>query len=115
MQFWDAPWAKKPSDSSGGVGRSAATLPHRPFRGCHSSAGSMRCPATAGKAIPSGAAPQAARVSRALPGLDWMILHDLELDLLDLRQPRPLPRQDVIDLFMQMADLELRLQVHPIV
>src|SRR5262245_14071847 len=97
MQFWGAPCAKKPSDSSGWMGRWAATLLIDPF----------------GAAIQGR--PRLPEVTCALPGFRREVLHDLELDLLNFREPFPLSRQDVIDLFVQMTDLELGLQVHAIV
>ena len=42
-------------------------------------------------------------------------LHDLKLNLLDFRQPLPLPRQDVVDFFMQVPDLEFGLQIDPVI
>lgn len=50
---------------------------------------------------------------RILPLTQRRILHDFELDLLDFRQPLPLPRQDMIDLFVQVPNLKLGFQVHP--
>jgi len=54
--------------------------------------------------------PFGAAIQDASPGLRRKVLHYLKLDLLDFRQPLPLPRQDVIDLFMQMADFKLGLR-----
>jgi hypothetical protein len=84
MQFWDAPWAKKPSDSSRWMGRWAATLLIDPF----------------GAAIQGR--PRLPEVTGALAGFRRKILHDLKLNLLNFREPLPLPRQDVIHLFVQM-------------
>lgn len=44
-----------------------------------------------------------------------MTLHDLDLQLLNFRKPLPLVEQEVIHLFVEMADLELGLQVDAIV
>src|SRR6266516_661156 len=54
------------------------------------------------------------RSSRAAAGAARLV-HDRELHLLDLREPLPLPRDQMIHLLVQVPDLELRLQVDPIV
>ena len=43
------------------------------------------------------------------------LLQNLDLELLDLGQPLPLPAQQVVYLLVQMADFDLRLQVHLVV
>src|SRR5512132_3986510 len=43
------------------------------------------------------------------------VLHDLKLDLLNLGEPFPLAGDQVIDLFMQMADFQLGLEVDAVV
>jgi hypothetical protein len=42
---------------------------------------------------------------------DRRIHHHLQLDLLDFRQPLPLPRQDMVDLFMQVPDFQRSFEV----
>jgi hypothetical protein len=39
----------------------------------------------------------------------------LDLDLLNLRQPLPLAGQHVVHLLIQVANLQLRFQVHPVI
>src|SRR6266567_3217949 len=58
--------------------------------------------------------PAGIRSSRAPAGAAGLV-HDLELHLLDLREPLPLPRDQVIHLLVQVPDLQLRLQIDPIV
>ena len=43
------------------------------------------------------------------------LLHQVELDLLDLRQPLPLVGQQVVHLLVQVADLHLGFQVDLVV
>src|SRR5215475_2922342 len=108
MRFWDAPCAKKPSDSGGWMGRWAAPLLIDPFGSAIQAAGSRAIPA-----IVRSANVHLAALTASLAR--FRLLHDFKLDLLDFRQPLPLARQDVIHLFVQMTDFELRLQVHAII
>src|SRR5205823_1335930 len=52
--------------------------------------------------------------SRAAAGTARLV-HDLELHLLNLGEPLPLPRDQVIHLLVQVPDLELRLEIDAVV
>ena len=50
-----------------------------------------------------------------LARLDAALLHDLKLHLLDLGKALPLLGYQIIHFLMQMAYLQLRLQIHPVI
>src|SRR6266849_714944 len=52
--------------------------------------------------------------SRAPAGAAGLV-HDLELNLLDLGEPLPLPGDQVIHLLVQVPDLELRLEIDAVI
>lgn len=48
-------------------------------------------------------------------GRRGLVVHDLDLQLLDLRQPLPLVEQEMVGLLMQMTNLKFCLQVNAVV
>src|SRR5690348_2042503 len=53
--------------------------------------------------------------SLSAPPAERQVLHHLELDLLNFGEPLPLPRDDVVDLVVQVADFKLGLEVDLVV
>src|SRR5262245_65896918 len=109
MQSWDAPCAKKPSDSGGGMGRWAATLLIDPFGAAIQDAGSRTIPAI----VRSANVSLLAAAVHCLAGP--RLMHHFKLDLMDFRQPLPLAGKHVVHLFVQMTDFAVRRQIHTIV